>query len=76
MAKKRDDYESIDEIVLDSIPKSRGVTPTEAWEKYEAITKRIDIVPLFEQWNAAVKRLVKAQKLKLDKVKKTIRKAA
>jgi len=58
-------YESIDELVLDSINKNRPMTQAEFFERLERNGKKHQVMILLPQISASAKRLLAAQKLKI-----------
>lgn len=70
--KQRDEYQTIDDIILDCVNKTRGQTSLEVWERYQTACKRLDILPLPGQAKTAVTRLLQAGKITLNPHNKTV----
>ncbi len=67
------EYESIGDIVLAATTKA-GTSPELAYGRYESLCRRIKVLPLFGQWDAAVRRLLQSGQLYLDRSARTLRK--
>ena len=57
--------ESIGDLVLLSLLKTRAITADELWARYEKTCKRFNVLPLWGQVQAAAKRLRESGKLRV-----------
>jgi len=57
--------ETIADLVLLSMLKTRAITPDELWERYQKTCKRYHVLPLWGQLKTAANRLRQEGKLKV-----------
>lgn len=59
------EYETIDDLLLDSINKTRAMTEKELWERVGRNAKKAGVVVMYGQIREAGKRLLRAGKIRL-----------
>lgn len=63
--------ENIEDIVLACINRTRPKTPDEIWADYQKTCVRSKVVPIYGQFEKAVKRAIKNGKIKVTLIEAT-----